>query len=183
MGFEAFEVYLYPIAGSPMGSTIESATLSALVSEMQTLWPEFRSDTVEIAHLFKPLSANAAILVYETSEGLLQLGVHFDPAYPMFALGFAYCNPRSVDGPFCAITEGLMQRYGLYCHIHPDLAPEQEGISVDIVALERVRAVLIPSIEYNRKLWHSEVGTEEEAILRPGDAVARFMTPLLMNNP
>ena len=33
-----------------------------------------------------------------------------------------------------------------------------------------------------KRLWQLDADTQEEAILRPGDAIARFMTPLYVSN-
>ena len=72
-----------------------------------------------------------------------------------------------------------MTRYELYCRVDPDLAPEQQGVEDKVCDVHNLRTVLIPSMDYNRKFWQSDAQTEEEAILRPGDAVERFIMPLL----
>lgn len=179
MSFEAFEVHLYPRPDSRVRCTEDLATVKALVNEVQTKWPQFRLDEVEITRMFEPLRANEALLVYETSEGLIQLGIRLERAQSsvVFSLRFAYCNPVSVYEPFCNMVEWLMRCYGLYCHVVPDLAPKQQGLSDNIASAESVRAILVPSMDYNRQLWKLDANSEEEAILRPGEAVERFIVP------
>jgi hypothetical protein len=35
-------------------------------------------------------------------------------------------------------------------------------------------------MDYNRRFWQMDARTEEEAVLRPGEAMARFITPQLI---
>lgn len=98
----------------------------------------------------------------------------------LISLRFAYTNPRSVYEPVFDFIGWAMCTYNLYCQVVPDLAPgQQPGIQI-IHDARDVRSTLLPCIEYNRKLWQMDADTEEEAILRPGDAVARFITPRLL---
>jgi hypothetical protein len=184
MGFEEYSVLVYPKEDSPLASGGDSATLDRVVTEVQAEWPVFHPDEVEMAHLVYPKRAEEVYLVYETAEGLIQMVVRLNPAQNnsiRFSLRFAYSNPRSVYQLFCAMVEWLIQHYQMYCHVEPDLAPEQKDVSDEIDQAEDVRSVLIPSMDYNRKLWQIDAQTEEEAILRPGDAVARFIYPRLVS--
>jgi hypothetical protein len=122
------------------------------------------------------LQANERLYALETTIGIIQLSAQLDIAKSSLVLvmRFAYCNPRSIQELFCDIASWLMQRYQLYCHVVADLAPEQQSESDNIYSAAQVCLLLMPSMDYNRRLWQLDIGTGEEAILRPGDAVARF---------
>jgi hypothetical protein len=184
MGFEEYSVLVCPKEGSPLYSNNSVAALNQVALEIEAEWPEFHPDDVEMAHLANTKRAEEDFWVYETSEGLIQLIMRLNPDQGhsiRFSLRFAYSNPRSVYRPFCAMVEWLMQHYRMVCHVVPDLAPEQKGVSDNIDQADQVCAILIPSMDYNRRLWHLDAGTDAEAILRPGDAVARFIFPKLVS--
>ena len=149
---------------------------------IQAQWPEFHPDEVEIARLYEPLQPNERIFVHETTVGLIQLSTRLDLSNACLevAMRFAYCNPPRVEVPFCEMVEWLMQRYQLYCHIASDLAPEHQDEPDNVYAVEKARSLLLSSMDYNRRLWQLDAGTSEEAVLRPGDAVARFIAPQLV---
>ena len=184
MSFEAFEVHLHPLPVSCLYADNTLIELNALMCDIQAQWPNFRPDEVEIGRLFEPLQANETLYVHETTKGLIQLSAQLDTAKGslILVLRFAYCNPRNVQELFCSIVSWLMQRYQLYCHVAADLAPEHRNESDNIYSLRQVNSLLIPSMDYNKRLWQLNTGTSEEAILRPGDAVARFVAPLFVNS-
>ena len=141
--------------------------------------PDFQPDDVESARLREPLPNGVVILASETVAGLMQLIVqlgHTNCDDIAVWLRFAYCNPVSVFEPFCAVAAWLMRTYRLACHIEANPAPDSGGLR-DVADADAVRAVLLSSMEYNRRLWQMDADTEETAILRPGDAVARFIAP------
>jgi len=181
VSFEAFEVHLHPIGASCLCSA-DPAKMEEVLCVVQAQWPEFHPDEVEIARLYKPLQLNERLLVYETAVGLIQLSARLDVANGrlVLAMWFAYCNPRRVEELTCNMVEWLMHRYQLYCHISADLAPEHQGEPDDVYATEKVRSLLLSSMDYNRRLWQLDAGNGEEAVLRPGDAVARFIAPHLV---
>lgn len=183
MSFEAFEVHLHPTPVSCLYSDNTLTDLNALMCDLQVQWPDFRPDEIETGRLFEPLQANERLYVHETTRGLLQLSAQLDTATGslMLVLRFAYCNPYSVQELFCSIVSWLMQRYQLYCHVAADLAPEHQGESDTIYSPTQVGSLLMSSMDYNRRLWQLDTGTSAEAILRPGDAIARFIAPLLVS--
>ena len=163
MRFAAFIVDFHASKNFPNGETFLMA--------LKCQWPEFQPDDQNYDVGYEK------IYVYQTSAGLIQLLACCNGG---LTLRFAYSNPRSVYMPFCAITEWLMRSYGFTCHLHSEPAPIQQGVSREITEPEQVCATLIPSMDYNRRLWQGDAGTEEEAILRPGHAIMRFITPQLL---
>ena len=180
MGFEDFSVILEPKKTVSRHDNPEA--LPHVIAKMQQIWPSMQLDHLEMENtwLLKP-DQTKQIYIYETSTNLVQILTYQTPHSTMFSLTlrFAYCCPRRGDPFFCKMVEWLMKKFQLSCHVVPDLAPAQQGISKDISEAKEVYAVLLPSIEYNRNLWQQDAGTDAEAILRPGDAVARFITPQL----
>ena len=186
MSFEEYAVNLYSQPQSALRTINDLAKFRAFVGELRREWPMFCPDEVEMGRLFPPKRAGEEILVSETIEGLFQVLLNFrdtDGGSVGIRLRYALANPRSVYEPFCAFTAWMMEHYNLCCDIESDLAPEQQGISDTICEVNDLRSILVPSMEYNRWLWQGDAQTEEDAILRPGDAVARFMTPMYINNP
>lgn len=182
MGFEEFAVGLYPKETSSfqMGNSVQR--FRGVIAEIRQRWPTLYPDELEIARAIHPKRPEDEILVSETKEGIFQMflklgNLRDDDIF--VSLKFAYSNPRSVYEQFCCLVEWLMIEYSLYCHIATDLAPGQQDQDEDIVDVSRLRSVLICCMDYNRNLWHLEAQTEEEAVLRPGDAVERFIIPLL----
>ena len=178
MGFEAFSVIL-----SPVDAEEDALTTGHLVSQMKRRWRSVQTDSLELAERADARSRNKVHLVRRTTAGLIQVALWRDKSSCALRieLRFAYCNPRSVYGPFCEMTAWLMQKYKMRCHIVPDLAPEQQGISDDFERPEMAAELLTPSMDYNRSLWQLDAGTEATAALRPGDAIAKFITPRLLD--
>lgn len=81
----------------------------------------------------------------------------------------AYCNPRSVYLPFAAVVAWLMRTQKMQ---GSTLVSEQ---NLDLTTSEDVLKVLVPSMEANRHLWFQDAGTEQEACLRPDEAIERFI--------
>lgn len=186
MSFEAFEVYLYPAHSAQNKEGSETAlsggtTLNELAQELQKQWPALRIDALEINRAYPTFAQNVRVFVYELPQGLFQLTAQHDDANACltFALRFAYCNPRSIYHPFCGVVSWLMRHYDLNCLVVSDLAPGQESLSDEITDPDKVCDVLVASMDYNRRLWQLDTHTEENAILRPGDAMARFVAPLV----
>jgi hypothetical protein len=185
MGFEDYQVLICPEKHSPLWADNDMATLERIAVDIQIRWPEFHTDDVAVAHLQYPPRPEEAFLIYDTPAGLFQMLIMLNRRENncvTISLRFAYCNPRSVYEPFCAVIEWLMRRYAMYCSVMRDLAPGQEGVSDEITDAGAVCAVLVPSMDYNRRLWQLDAGTEEEAVLRPGEAIARFVAPRYVSN-
>lgn len=182
MGFEEYAIGLYPKETSSLYSGNNLQSFRKIVQEARRQWPMLCPDEAEMARLLPPKRAEQEILVSETPDGLFQVSFRLGNLRRddiLIGLRFAYSNPRSVYEPFCRVAEWFMTQYELCCHIDPDLAPDQEALADKVCETSNLRSLLLPSMDYNRRLWQSEAQTEEEAILRPGDAVERFITPLL----
>lgn len=181
MGFEEFSVALLPFVQSPFYGGNDTESTARIVQEIRAEWPNFQNDDVEIARLYEPLPTGVFMLSSESEAGLIQLTVQLGYSR-MDAVAlwvrFAYCNPRSVDALFCSVVEWLMRAYCLHCRVEANLAPTREA-QREISDPDALCDALLPSIEFNRLLWQSDAGTAETAVLRPGDAVARFITPQL----
>ena len=187
MSFEEYRIVLNPQPNSPLQAGNDLASFRRLLQDVQCAWPTLRPDEREIARLMPPVTAEQDILFSETPEGLFQINLRLGSSGSnhrqdniAISLVFAYANPRSVYKPVCAITEWLMARYSLSCDVVEDLAPEQQQVGVSSVVHDarHLCDVLVPSMDYNRKFWFLDAETEEEAILRPGEAVERFIIPL-----
>ena len=180
MGFESYSIVLCPNENSPLRRNQTAETLQTLAAELQERWTEFQVDTVALAHLEYPQHSGEMFLIYESAAGLFQAQLRLNASAENavnLSLRFAFCNPPSVYEPFFAVTEWLMQYYALYCEVMSNLAPEQADITDIIETPDALRAVLLPSIEYNRRLWQLDAGTNAEAILRPNEAIACFIAP------
>lgn len=181
MGFEDYCVLVCPKNDSPLRSGNTEQAIGKLVGEVMKKWPAFSFDEIELEHLQYPKRRKDAFLVFETDQGLFQMLISLHkPGYIIFSVRFAYCNPRTIYEPFCEVVAWLMRKYKMYCQIMRDLAPQQGDILKEIDVISDVPAVLTPSMDYNRRLWQLDAETEEEAILRPGEAIARFIAPKLI---
>ncbi len=187
MSFEEYRIVLNPQPNSPLRAENDLASFRRLLQDIQCAWPTLRPDEREIARLMPPITPEQEILFSETPEGLFQIklrlggyGSDCQQDAVAISLVFAYSNPRSVYKPVCAVTEWLMARYLLSCDVVEDLAPEQqqEGVSNVVHDAGHLCDVLVPSMDYNRKFWFLDAQTEEEAVLRSGEAVERFIIPL-----
>ncbi len=176
MGFEAFAVIL-----SPIDADGDFWDVRHLVTQIKRRWRSVENDAWEITERAGLRPRNEIFLARQTKEGLIQAAIWREKSSCALRieLRFAYCNPSSVYTPFCEMTAWLMQKFRLRCHIVPDLAPEQQGVSDDFDRPEIVAATLTPSMDYNRNLWQLYAGTEDTAALRPGDAIAKFISPRL----
>ena len=85
-------------------------------------------------------------------------------------------NPRSIYEPFCDVAALLMRHFDCACHCGEAYPPEMRDAPHDITSGDWLRDILIPSMDYNRAFWEQGAQTTDTAILRPGDAVARFVT-------
>lgn len=183
MSFEEFGVVLLPTLQSPFSAGNDPASVEKLVRDIMTEWPIFQYDALEEARRFDPLPPGLVLLAAESAAGLIQLTAQLgykEPDDIALWMRFAYCNPRSVDSLFSSIVERLMQKYRLYCHIEASL-PSELGAEGALYNPDAVCDALLPSIEYNRNFWQSDAATTETAILRSGDAIARFITPQLIS--
>ena len=177
MGFESFSVLL-----SPLDADDDTITAQRLVSQAKRQWPDLRTDALTSSEREKASGRGEIYLLRETSGGLMQMIAWREKAScaVRVELRFAYCNPTSIDAPFCEMTAWLMRKYRMRCHVAPDLAPEQANVSDDMDGPDNVSEILLPSIAYNRRLWQADADTMETAALRPGDAIAKFIAPRLL---
>ena len=186
MGFEDYQVTLHPQPNTRLSSGGTPELTVTLACEIQQTWSAFAPDDVERAYEERAARPGDVFLAYETAHELFQLKLSLDAGRGSgvtFSLRFAYCNPRSVYEPFCQVITALMSRYELICHPAPDFAPSDAGQPADITLPSDVRRLLTPSMDYNRRFWFLDAGTDEEAPLRPGDAIARFIMPRLTPLP
>ncbi len=182
MGFEDYQVMLTPRPVSVLASGGTPRLVEEIAAEIRQTWPAFVRDEWEVAHLDYPKRPDEVFLVYDTPREIFQmcLGINTWQNDPVdFSLRFAYCNPRTIYEPFCAVVEGLMERYNLICHPMRDLGPLDETEDQDICSPADVRRLLVPSMNYNRRLWFLDAQTTEEAALRPKEAIARFIVARL----
>ncbi len=171
MGFEPYTIFLVPKQLSPSITDRSKSSVQQVIGELRQKWPSVRLDEEELGCLSYPPIPGEVYLVHETMQGLIQILLTPSQGEITVSVRFAYCNPRSVYKPFMDIIAWLMERYEMYASVMasddiPDLTDPQ-----------KVEDVLVPSMDYNRRLWQTDTGTSEEAILRTGDAVARFVTP------
>lgn len=171
MSFEAFEIILTPIEQSLW----QSARLEEIAEEIPARFPMLRSDTQEVSE------GNTRWFVSETECGLFQVGVYDNGANSVrFVMQYALSNPRSVYAPFCSCASELMRTYGLSLHVGADTPPNQK-LPDEIMETQDLCNLLLPAMDYNRFLWQSDMQTNEEIALRPGDAVARFLPAVLIH--
>lgn len=175
MGFEAYTVLLVPCPTSPLVTGSHAGTVQRLVNEMRQEWPDIRMDEEELDCRTYPPQPGEAFLVYETSLGLFQIMLGLHQEQVTASVRFAYCNLRSVYRPFTSVIAWLMERYGMRGYT---MAADQ---SQDLNDPQEVLTVLKPSMDYNRHLWQIDAGTSEEAGLRPGEAIERFILPLCLS--
>ena len=171
MGFEAYTVVLDPCEKLTVETGRVDAAVQRLVGDLQRQWPVIRLDEVEMYRRPCPLVQGEVRLVYETAQGLLQLLLTPSCGQVSVSVRFAYCNPRNIYQPFVEIITWLMENYKLngYVMASDDLP--------DVTDSQEVESLLIPSMDYNRRLWQADAGTSEEAILRPVEAIKRFIVP------
>lgn len=171
MGFEAYTVLLVPCPTSLLAAGHRTTSVQSLVNELRQEWPDIHTDEQEL--LCRPYAPKSeeAFLVYETTRGLFQIMLSPHQGQTRASLRFAYCNPRSVYQPFTSVIVWLMERYGMR---GSTMASDQ---SQDLNDPQEVLTVLTPSMDYNRRLWQTDAGTNEEAGLRPGEAIERFISP------
>ena len=171
MGFEAYTVVLDPCEKPAVEADRVEAAVQSLVSDLQRQWPVIRLDEAEMRRHPCPLVQGEVRLVYETQQGLLQLLLTPSLGQVSVSVRFAYCNPRSVYQPFIEIITWLMESYKLNGYV---MASDDVP---DLIASQEVKPLIIPSMDYNRRLWQADAGTSEEAILRPVEAINRFIKP------
>ena len=177
MSFEEFRVSVIPQPGSPFAKGCDVTLFRHVVRDIQTIWPAIKPDTIETMRLFSPKEEREELLVHQTEAGLFQLTVLWGNVRPdtiSIHLRLAYCNPCTIYAPFCSVVEELMRRYKM-CAYCSEPAPPGADARETLCQHKDIRAVIIPRIVYGKVLWYSDVQSAEEAILRPGDAVARFV--------
>lgn len=185
MGFEDYVVLIESTRTPEFWMDVSGRPLTYIREEIAARWPSIHTDNVELAHLQYPPSPEQLFLCSHTSGGLFQILVSVGNStrpFVVVSLRFAYCNPRTVYEPFCAFIEWLMDKWSMSCTMMREPAPEQGNITRTMGDPREVRPVLIPSMDYHRKLWRLDAGTEE-AILRPHEAINRFITPHLIPLP
>lgn len=177
MGFESYTVILLPQQTALPGTDRGIDTVQQIVGDLRQKWPVIRLDEeeAELHSLSFPLTKGESCLVYETAEGLFQMLLTPSGMQVSISLRFAYCNPRTVYQPFSEVTAWMMKRY------QRDASVMASDDLPDLTNPQDVERILIPSMDYNRRLWQADVRTDEEAILRPGDAIVRFMSPHYLN--
>lgn len=157
-------------------------SLHRAVEAIRAARSELQYDDLEISRLYPPTDWWMPILVHESPQGLFQIsfglqGKEDDELYVF--MRFAYCNPRSVYVPFCEVAALLMRMFDLQCLCDEDYPEEMKDAPHVIENSDWLLDILAPSMDLNKSYWHSDAETTEEAILRPGDAVARFIVPQL----
>ena len=169
MGFESYTVVLTPRPSSPLATGQNAQTLQMLVNEIMHDSRNICPDDEETRHLpYTPL-CEESFLVYKTSLGLYQVLLEVHKQQINISLRFAHCNPRTIYKPFISMVTNLMGRYRLQsCKIASD-------DSLNLYDPQTVEMVLTSSMDYNRHLWQEDAGTNQEDILRPGEALERFI--------
>lgn len=181
MGFEDYTVVLYPSRVSLLWTVDGKEAVEKLRVSLLKCWTEIHVDDVEMAHLQYRTNDEESFLVYESPHGLIQILIKTrkeDHDVVIVSIRFAYCNPKRIVDLFINIVIWLMDTFSMECYVLRDFAPEQREAKDRLTKTEDIRSVLEPSIEYNRKLWQKDAGYEE-ACLRPGEALARFISPRL----
>lgn len=177
MGFEDYQALVRPTSNARIRRG-DVLTTQSVADAMQRRWPEFGPDTPELERLEYPKRPDDLFLIYDGLKGLFQVEVM--PAKAdriVVSLRFALCNPRTVYAPFCETISWLMREYDMTCILMRDPAPEQCGDLNEITDPAQIQAALTPGMDYHRRLWQCDAGTDEEARLRPGEAIARFIAP------
>lgn len=177
MGFESYTVVLTPQQRGFLGTDESQLTVQQVVGDLRKKWPAIRLDEeeAELRSLNFPLAEKEICLVYETAQGLFQLLLTPYHKQVSVSLRFAYCNPRTVYKPFLEVAAWMMKHYQLSASIMAsDDTPEVNNP-------QEVESIFIPSMDYNRRLWQADARTGEEAILRPGDAIVRFISPYYLS--
>ncbi len=162
MGVEAFTVLLIPSQNSTQYQS-GVVILNQMAEDMRQYSTSITSDDKAAV----PYGTN---LCYETPTELFQIKLFLtDHDAVHVSLRFAYCNPQSVDKPFCDIIEWIMTNYTMECYVISNLDPAQDEAEENekILTVDKVRPILIPAIQYNRRLWQQYAGTDEVAALRP----------------
>ena len=168
MGFESYTVILSPCPEAPHAAC-RIADVSHLAQDLMNRWPEIRPDEAELSGLVYPARPGETFLIYEGQDGVFQILLSLSQEQISASVRFAYCNPRSIYSPFAAVVGWLMRTRKMQGWT---LVSEQ---SLDVNSSEDVLKVLIPSMDANRRLWFLDAGTEEEACLRPDEAIERFI--------
>ncbi len=175
MGFESYTVVLTPQRMTLPAADRNVTGVQQIVGELQQKWPVIRLDEEELSSRSSPPAKGEACLVYETAQGLFQVLLTPSQGQVSVSVRFAYCNPRAVYRPFIEVVSWLMERYRMQAYVMAsDSIP-------DLTDPRKVAATLIPSMDYNRSLWQTDVRTTEEVVLRPAEAVERFVSPRVLN--
>ncbi len=169
MGFESYTVMLTPCPSSPLATAQNAETLQRLVNEIVQSNYHICPDDEEIGHLPYTPHSGEAFLVYKTALGLYQMLLKAHEQQVHISLQFAYCNPRTIYKPFISMVANLMRRYGLQSYVMASDKP------LDLCDPQTAEKILTPSMDYNRHLWQADAGMNQEDILRPGEALERFV--------
>jgi|GEM_PF-1212917 len=173
MGFESYTVVLTPKQAALPAADPSMTGVQQVVEDLRQKWPVIYFDEAEAelrSHSF-PLTKGEVCLVYETAQGLFQMLLTSSRGRISVSARFAYCNPHAVYQPFIEVISWLMAHYRMSAYVMAsDSIP-------DLADPDKVAAVLIPSMDYNRSLWQADARTGEEAILRPAEAIERFISP------
>lgn len=169
MGFESYTVSLSACPDAPRAANQNADEVSQFAEELMHRWPEICLDDVELSELPYPARPGETFLVYEGLDGVFQIMLSQSQEQIRATVRFAYCNPRSVYSPFAAFVAWLMRTQKMQAHT---LVAEQNLALTSSVDLLKI---LTPSMEANRRLWFRDAGTEEEACLRPDEAIERFI--------
>ena len=182
MSFEEFRVGVVPKPELPLASGCDVVLFRQVVRDLLARWDDLRPDADDSYRFFSPKDEREEFLVHESEAGLFQVKVLLGNVRPdtiSFHLRVAYSNPRTVLIPFFAVVEDLMLRYAMCATCsEPVLSSADARHTIDDA--EAVHATFAPRFDFNKAFWHDDVQTGKEAILRPGDAVARFVTPQLI---
>lgn len=169
MGFESYTVSLSSRPGAPHTNCQNADNISHLTRELMQCWPEICPDDIEMSELPYPAQPGETFLVYEGLNGVFQIMLSQSQERIKASVRFAYCNPRSVYLPFAAVVAWLIRTQKMQ---GGTLVSEQ---NLDLTSAKDVLKILTPSMEANRRLWFRDAETEEEACLRPEEAIERFI--------
>jgi len=179
MGFESYTVWLSPQRYPASEARNNESTADGVARAIIARWPEICNDDLQLADLPYVKKDDEIFLIHKSPLGWIQILIEPNSSRNAanISLRFAYCNPRTVVGPFCDMIKWAMRKYGTDCFAMSDFPREHAEHIGEITDPEEVYRLLVPSIDYNRKLWHLDAQSEEEVCCSPGEAVERFIMP------
>lgn len=176
MGIEDLSIVLKPNISRGMHSMFNTIAVDHIESEITNIYDAIEIDPIGF-ELYHPICPLDRILRYNGPEGIFQVHVNAvcnTGLVRALEIRVAYCNPNSVVVPMSNFVQWAMNRYDLELNI---LRDGPAGGLPSTLNSENADKLITEVFNYQKSFWLLDFPLADNAVLRPEEAIERFVLP------